>query len=675
MSTTPPGRTDDLKTLAHARFGDLTEAEVKLLRAAPKGEWAWCAPSRDNSDPENDPSKADNWGHDREIRAGLIRWLCVDRQTAQMVDPHGIQVHAAKITGNVDFSFVTVPFPLGLFRCRLTDDAYLMHALIPALYLVGSWTRALTADGLRVAGNVFLGEQFTADGPVRLSGAQLGGNLECEGAVLKNPAIKYRPASGAALHADGIKVNGDVILRQGLLAEGEVRLLGAQISGDVDCSGGTFKNAGGTALNADGAYVKGNVFLSQGLTAEGGVRLAGAQIGGDLDCSGSTFKNPADDSISDGGRSINADGVRVAGSIFLRQGFTSEGEVRLSGARVCGNLECQRATFENVGGVPLNADDAIVRGNVFLSEGFIAEGKVRLMGAQVGGDLACRGGRFTELTAQGATITGNFFYLGIPEPRGRKLNLTNASAGAIADDQASWPKKGNLRLDGFTYLRFSKGPRDANSRLNWLSRQHPFTPQPYRQLANVLHEAGDERGAHEVLYEMERLRREQEDRRWYEHLWSWLLRWTIGYGHKTWRALVCLLGLAAMGFVLSGLGYLGGTMAPSQQEAFATFNKTGATPAYYPRFNAAVYSLEHSFPFIDLGERDHWAPAPGGSGRTPVLVWPAFRWMQGFQVGGVHPFRLNAPGFLRFWLWSQIAAGWILATLFVAGLTGIVKSK
>ena len=172
-------------------------------------------------------------------------------------------------------------------------------------------------------------------------------------------------------------------------------------------------------------------------------------------------------------------------------------------------------------------------------------------------------------------------------------------------------------------------------------------------MANVLHDSGDERGAHEVLYEMERLRRKNEDHRWYEHLWSWLLRWTIGYGHKTWKALVNLLGLAAIGFVLSGLGYLGGTMAPSQKEAFDVFSRSGATPGYYPRFNAAVYSLEHSFPFIDLGERNTLGTRARRPGRTPVLAWPAFRWMQGFQLRGVHPFRLNAPGFLRFWLWSK----------------------
>jgi hypothetical protein len=70
---------DNLEALARARFGDLSQAELKLLRAAPKGEMAWCGPSAKNDDPANDPAKADEWAHEREIRADLIRWLCVDR--------------------------------------------------------------------------------------------------------------------------------------------------------------------------------------------------------------------------------------------------------------------------------------------------------------------------------------------------------------------------------------------------------------------------------------------------------------------------------------------------------------------------------------------------------------------------------------------------------------------
>lgn len=158
-------------------------------------------------------------------------------------------------------------------------------------------------------------------------------------------------------------------------------------------------------------------------------------------------------------------------------------------------------------------------------------------------------------------------------------------------------------------------------------------------------------------------------------LWSWVLKWTIGYGHMPGRALGWLLGLTLSGFVLSGLGYLSGAIAPSQKEAYPTFQEQGQPPDYYPRFNPLIYSLEHSFPLVNLGQKDHWAPNPPGPGHAPS---PLPKWLQAvgnLGLFGYHRLRLDHPTFLRGWLWCQTLAGWVLATLFVAGLTGIVRSE
>src|SRR6266478_73753 len=99
---------NDLEALVPQRFGKLSEAEKRLLRAAPKGEGAMCGPNFDDKDPANDPAKAEHgWGPEREIRAGLVRWLCIDPRASKMVDPRGILVHAAKVTDNLDLSFAT----------------------------------------------------------------------------------------------------------------------------------------------------------------------------------------------------------------------------------------------------------------------------------------------------------------------------------------------------------------------------------------------------------------------------------------------------------------------------------------------------------------------------------------------------------------------------------------
>src|ERR1022692_3896460 len=105
----------DLEALAHKRFGELSEAELRLLQAAPKGDTAVCGPS---SGPGNDPSKADNWGSDREIRGGLICWLCANAEAAKRIDPAGLQVYGARITGRLNLFFVAIGFPLLFQLCH-----------------------------------------------------------------------------------------------------------------------------------------------------------------------------------------------------------------------------------------------------------------------------------------------------------------------------------------------------------------------------------------------------------------------------------------------------------------------------------------------------------------------------------------------------------------------------
>jgi len=108
---------------------------------------------------------------------------------------------------------------------------------------------------------------------------------------------------------------------------GEVRLLGARITGELDCHGGLFYNPKGYALAVERAHMGGGVFLGEGFLATGEVRLVGASITGDLHCRGGIFHNPD-------GLALMADRVDVRGVARLDQGFRTEGMVRLEGARV-----------------------------------------------------------------------------------------------------------------------------------------------------------------------------------------------------------------------------------------------------------------------------------------------------------------------------------------------------
>jgi hypothetical protein len=121
-----------------------------------------------------------------------------------------------------------------------------------------------------------------ADGAVRLVGARIGGQLTCSKAVLGDK-------SGPALLADGLQVGQGLFLRgfaaTGSGGNGAVRLTGAHIGGQLDCSGAKLRNDSGPALSAEGLQVDQGMLFTGGFTATGGgkdvaVNLAGTRVAG-----------------------------------------------------------------------------------------------------------------------------------------------------------------------------------------------------------------------------------------------------------------------------------------------------------------------------------------------------------------------------------------------------------
>ncbi len=301
-------RSGALEALAQSHFPyrEFTTAERTLLAKAAMGKVAVCGP---NSNPEHgtNPSTAGGWGREPEISADLIRWLCVDHQAKEQVDPIGVNIQGAKITGELYLNFAVVPFPIRLSHCALTKDACLQHVEIPWIDLEGTRTKSIDADGIVVQGGVFLRNKFHADGEVRCLGAQIGGDLDCVRAAFNNP-------NGPALSPDRAVVKGGVFLRYGFQADGEVRCSGAQIGNDLDCRCGVFNGSKGYAVDAEHIEVKGNVFLSDGFAAMCRVNLLGAQVGGDLSCEHGKFNNA-------NGDALNLE--RAGGSVHLRHGFSA----------------------------------------------------------------------------------------------------------------------------------------------------------------------------------------------------------------------------------------------------------------------------------------------------------------------------------------------------------------
>ncbi len=424
---------------------------------------------------------------------------------------------------------------------------------------------------------------------VRLQGARITGDLDLEAATLRCPlalldcsfagsinlneatAVSVRLSGSCVLtlHARQLLTRGDFQLNKGFSVSGAVELEAVHIGGQLDCNGGHFSNPNGLALNAESLTVDGDVLCGEEFSAKGEVRLLKAHIGGQLICSGCQFENPD-------GFALSADGLTVDGGMFFREGFSAKGEVRLPGAHISGVLNCSGGQFEN----PNPNRSALCLERVTVS------GPLFMVSAKLHGIL----------------------------------NLTAVKTSKYYDDKESWPQK--LQLDGFIYDAIEG--TSAKERLEWLRRNKKgYSPQIYEQLAAVYHRAGSDGDARRVLIEKQRQRTAGGNLG--SKGWGYLLDGLVGYGYRTWLALVWVAGLLVLGTVLFGYFYPGDLIAANKATA--------------PPFQPFLYTLDLLLPVASLHQRDGW------------VAHGVAQWCSVFFI----------------------IMGWILATAVVASLTGLVK--
>jgi hypothetical protein len=490
------------------------------------------------------------WGADRNIRAEVLRHLLVHFQWP--VHAKGVRLRGARISGRLDLESATLRCPLVMEDCYFDSERPLVldYATVSLLRLVRSRLAGLTADrvtvtkeidlirstftgtvillGARITGQlicrdvkitgtdtnhnalvadgvkvdaIFLNDGFVADGAVRLSGADIAGSLYCGGAKITGTDTNHD-----ALVAEGVKVGGDILLSPGFVADGAVRLLGADVAGSLDCGGAKITGTDTDALVANRVKVGGAIFLNDGFVADGAVRLLSADIAGSLYCGGAKITG-----TDANHNALVADAVKVGGRVFLSAGFTADGAVRLHSADIGLQLDCSGAkiTRTDKRGNGLVADGVKVGGDVFLRDGFTSAGTVGLRGARIDGGLFLQQATLAHtvaLEAQGARIGQELSWAPTRAVTGL-VNLDRVQANRLDDDWskagAYWPAAGNLRLAGFVYDGFGgKHLASCRQRLDWVRSQHRkpqpdkparFGAQPYEQLASVYRQMGHER--------------------------------------------------------------------------------------------------------------------------------------------------------------------------------------
>lgn len=495
---------------------------------------------------------------------------------------------------------------------------------------------------------------------LRLNGADVTGTLDLEGCriprdialtdcrfdatpVLRSAIIDNLFLDGSALpglQADRLEARGGISFCSATVS-GEIRLRGARLGGNVEADGAAVELPDGIAIDADGLEARGNIHL-RGARIFGGINLVGVRLGGDFNAAGAQIERP-------GEIVLNGGGIAARGDMALR-GANIVGEVRLVGAHFGGDVDCTAATLVQPGGHAL-----------------------RLIRARIDGAFFLR---------QGASVEGT-------------LDLTATTIGAIDDEQACWPKQGDLRLNRCQYGAIIGGPIDAKSRLDWLARQVPergrqeFWPQPYEHLATVLRQMGHDEEARAVLITKERLQRRARRLRMKNPLLKGalaigdaILAVTVRYGRQPLLALVWLLLFWAIGvavfhqaeqnsalkpnspvvlrspeWTMCALERTESRYMPSSGQVMAGRALAGQSQlscflqqpeaSSYPEFSPWMYSLDVMLPVMEIGQKQFWRP------------------------DSVKPTGMFT---LRYYYFLSVI-GWTLSLLAVAGFSGLVKTR
>lgn len=492
------------------------------------------------------------------------------------------------------------------------------------------------------------------------------------------PALKFALQPNVIFWADRINVGGQIVMTRmkaiGIVSFSAATITSSLDCIEADFSiGMIMRDAQSRSMNfggckcpyliADRIGVKGSLFLRRGFQSTGSVVLLNSSISGDLDCSGGSFGSQTPDAEKHAkaekqfGKlpqaALTFNGSTVGAYVYLSHGFQAQGEVDLNGVSIGANLIGSGGEFFNAGNDALSCQFTNIKGAVICravpetKTTFRSTGHVKFFGTTIAGSVSFTGAEFSGSAAHGlhlqnASIGGTLQWKKVKVTPSTELNLSHLKVGQLEDDDQSWPATGKLVLDGFQYGALASVPLDTSRRKTWLKshleylkRQAPneFSLQPHRQLADILRKSGYEDNARDVMIDLHKARREQGGFSRSGWIWSWILQGTIGFGYRSHRTLLWALGFVILGAFLFNEGYQAGHLVPPKPEVKSQFNAIG-------------YSLDSFLPIINLHQEELFVPTGVGNAR----------WIQ-------------------YYYWLHICLGWALITLGVAGFTGLVRKE
>lgn len=313
---------------------------------------------------------------------------------------------------------------------------------------------------------------------------------------------------------------------------------------------------------------------------------------------------------------IKAPAIRVEGSVLIRNANIKDG-VYFNAAKIGGGFQCTGSIFENKEGRALEANGIDVGRSVFLRDNFHAKGTVSLTSAVIGSDLDCSNATFEggmeddAFIAQRAEIKNAFCWRNTTIIG--RLDLANTKVGQLYDEKESWPDKGMLALDGFEYNSFAgDSPANAKERLEWirLGEDITYKPQPYEQLTKAFRKMGHDSDAKLVLIAKQKAREKYGDLNFFQRLYSYLFGFLLGYGWQPRNTIGIIICFVVLGSFFFNNANKINLMQPTKERVYMStvFKHTNTPPSLYPKFHPIIYSIDTFVPFVNLHQESYWLP-------------------------------------------------------------------
>lgn len=427
------------------------------------------------------------------------------------VDPRGIRVVGARVTGFLDLSSLQTSASLELDSCVFENAPSVFDAELRHLTFDGSTLPSLEAAGLRT--RYFGMRNARCTGYMNLDNAHIDGSLLLHDS---NVGSMYAGSLHVSQHLEGSRLLAD-----------ELRLDGCDIGGDLRLFDAVIVSKSDTALVLNHAKIGGVVYLNRSFikaSSEGcGVLMLDATAAS-LHMATAVVRAAVDCAVSLQGSCFRSQVAFVEG-FDARSTRAALGTIRMVGTQV-GNGLIIRGSVRNDHGPAIVVQKSIVSLSLEFNN-LEVQARTPLPAVEIDDN----------------SVSGNLTFWPrklINHGCGYELSVSNTEVGDLL--QLDVPEL--LQAEVFTAtvngLTYPEPPADTDAWLTML-REHNFRyeAQPYQQLAAVHRAAGHEHTARKVLIAQQRDLRRRGDPG--NKLWHWFLGVTLGYGYKPSRAVAGLL--------------------------------------------------------------------------------------------------------------------------------------